>query len=88
MFTLLEQTLHCVHANLRCCQTLHDCVAIAGVERIISGKMRLRLTRRLAWNEVRTAVEITVCIRGMDANGRLYNELATTADMTTTGARA
>jgi hypothetical protein len=37
--------------------------------------------------EARTAVEITVCIRGMDANGRLYNELATTADVTTTGAR-
>lgn len=37
--------------------------------------------------EARTAAEITVCIRGMDANGRLYNELATTADVTTTGAR-
>ena len=37
--------------------------------------------------EARPAVEMAVCIRGMDANGRLYNELATTADVTTTGAR-
>jgi hypothetical protein len=37
--------------------------------------------------EIRTPVEIPVRIRGLDSTGRLFDQVATTVDVTTTGAR-